>query len=88
MYVGLLTRAWFMRQYKASQSSAFRDRNMILLLVIILDRFVGGERTLISMAVPRRMGTSGVNSRPTSGLVLLSFLPPAASSSSELDFMS
>lgn len=32
-----------------------------------LDRAVGGERILISMAVPRRIGTKGVSSRATKG---------------------
>lgn len=41
----------------------------MLLLEVILDRSVGGERTLMSMAVPRRMGTrGGVSSREMSGL--------------------
>ena len=61
--------------YRTSHSSALRERNMILLLQVILDRSVGGERILMSIAVPRRMGTRGVNSSATMGRPLLSPLP-------------
>lgn len=35
--------------------------------MVILDLSVGGERILISRAVPRRMGTRGVSSRAMIG---------------------
>ncbi len=40
----------------------------MLLLEVIFELGVGGERTLMSSAVPRRRGTSGVNSRAIKGL--------------------
>lgn len=40
---------------------------MMLLLEVIFDRSVGGDRMLMSIAVPRRRGTSGVSSIEMSG---------------------
>ena len=40
---------------------------MMLLPEVIFEFAVGGERMEMSMAVPRRRGTRGVNSRATSG---------------------
>lgn len=40
----------------------------MFVLEVILDRSVGGERMLMSMAVPRRIGTSGVSSMEMRGL--------------------
>src|SRR5947207_12983107 len=67
MYVGLLMREWLIRLYNFSHSSGLRERNIILFPDVILDLLVGGERTIMSKAVPRRMGTSGVNSSAISG---------------------
>lgn len=67
MYVGLLHRAQLIIPYKLSHSSALRDLNMMLLVVFRIELAVGGERMLISNAVPRRNGTIGVSSNATSG---------------------
>ena len=48
----------------------------MLLLQLIFDRLVGGERILISIAVPRRIGTRGVSSSATNGRALLSSSVP------------
>ena|SRR2546421_654801 len=67
MYVGLWMRAWLIMAYSPSHSSVLRLRNMTLLLVLIFDLSVGGERMEMSRAVPRRSGTSGVSSKATRG---------------------
>lgn len=43
---------------------------MMLLLEVIFEFGVGGERTLMSSAVPRRRGTRGVNSMAIRGFSL------------------
>lgn len=50
---------------------------MILLPVWILDFSVGGERILMSRAVPRRRGTRGVSSTPIRGGLLTSKSEPS-----------
>lgn len=67
--VGLLILAWLIIAYNASHSSALRDRNIALVLVLTFDLAVGGDRIEMSNAVPRRSGTRGVSSKATSGRI-------------------
>jgi len=71
MYVGLWMRAQLMAAYRASHSPAARARNMTCGFAAqraaSAEAGVGGERTEMSMAVPRRSGTSGVSSSARSG---------------------
>ena len=50
-----------------SHSWLLRERNMMFVPLLICESVVGGERMLMSMAVPLRMGTNGVSSRPIKG---------------------
>ena len=54
-----------------SHSSAFRDRNIILFVVLSFELAVGGERMLMSRAVPLRKGTIGVSSNATRGCCVI-----------------
>ena len=67
IHVGLSIRALLIMAYSFSQSSGLLDLNMRLLPLRKREFCVGGERIEMSRAVPRRRGTSGVNSSATSG---------------------